>query len=741
MVDAVQRRELIVAGVALVGLVAAQLLLSMAIHGSNYYGVDGKMAQATVLATLNFGNPFDITSISMVQGVGSQMLPKNAWANPAFWPFAVLDKGVATDMSALVALACYASACYVMARCFDVPVVPSAIAAQLCIALFAPLLLIVYTPTNFCLTPGDAVVYAPYMVALGLLVRLQPGSRRDFVLITSAIVALVFYSVYSDPLFTMLAGFSWAVPFAVVVFGSLQRKTIVVRAAAVACCLGLLIITGAAEYLYTLSQYTARVQFAAVVDRTRDPAYVSAMTYSSNMKYFYLACIAGWLLGLMTLRDRARLLVIAGVVAFGALFLYSVIYLLLLNAVWVPPVPIYIEQCLFVLFITAAIAGAWGALRCGALFMSNLLSRHFHVGVRLTAARIGIIATVASLIAVAYIPAMVAQYAKKGAREKAEIFYLPWPDEPELIDFFSKRIGPTPGQPFRGSINFLAVDSDTGDTMTDLWSRGIPTVNEYSQLSTPQSLYFNHKLLKRDVRGHLNRLDMYWSNGQYSESYWKALQMFGVRFSAEHGKPLPSEYNPGFPLITMPYRPSSIGGGKPGFWYVYELPRPNVGDYSPTRVVTANTGAEIMAKVATPGFDFTQQAVLSAAIDKPLVQARDMHFSYVRGGLHVSGKSDGTSLVVLPQQFSNCLRPRDARARLVRANLMMTGMVFSGEIDTDILFDYGILSPSCRRMDLADMKRLDLRIDLRMKHLSGDRLFPDWDVAIDKLRTATKSIR
>jgi hypothetical protein len=40
----------------------------------------------------------------------------------------------------------------------------------------------------------------------------------------------------------------------------------------------------------------------------------------------------------------------------------------------------------------------------------------------------------------------------------------------------------------------------------------------------------------------------------------------------------------------------------------------------------------------------------------------------------------------------------------------MTGVIFSGTVDTDISFDYGIFSPGCRRGDLADIKQLVLKI-------------------------------
>jgi hypothetical protein len=75
-----------------------------------------------------------------------------------------------------------------------------------------------------------------------------------------------------------------------------------------------------------------------------------------------------------------------------------------------------------------------------------------------------------------------------------------------------------------------------------------------------------------------------------------------------------------------------------------------------------------------------------------------MRLSQIRGGFHLSGRSSDTSLVVLPLQFSNCLRGRDERVQVVGADFLMTGVIFSDQVDTDILFDYGILTPGCRRV-------------------------------------------
>lgn len=796
--------EFLVAGFALLVLLGAQWMLSAAIEGTNYYGVDGKMAQVTVLAVFEFGSRFEINNLNPIQGIGSQLLPMNVWTNPAYWPFAIVDKELATNVSALVALGIFATAAYVMARCFEVPVVPSAIAGQLCIVLFAPAVLMLQLPTVFCLTPGNAVVYAPYMICLGLLGRLEPGPWRSFVPMTGGIAALLFFSIFCDPLWTMISGISWSVAFAVIAFGSLRTKTILVRCAALACFLALIVASGVAEYFYTLSRYTARVQFAEVLDRERGPGLASALSYSPNMRYFYLACGLGWLLGLLGLRGRSRLFVVAGTVSWLFYVAYSVIYLLLLDAAWVLPIPVYVEQCLFPLFLTTAAAGYWGALRAVTAALPAILVgrgvaptavsfvaaprwlpasalaliQRMRIGAirrgmpKLTylivpvsrflsgtqppiatdirsetmllpsryiakSSRVGAIAIALQFVAAAVIPAYVAKFALKRAQPYAQMYHEGWPDEPELHGFFTNNIRQLAGQRFRGSVLFWQPDYPALLTMTSGWAGAIPTVNEYSQLVTPQALYFIHVLLKKDVRGNLNWFQPFFVNGTYTEAYWTALRMFGVRYFIGYSR-LPIAEDLGFPLTTLPHVRIAE---EPATWNIYELPHPNVGDYSPTEVVTAHSGAEIMAVLGNLGFDATRQAVLSASIAERLVPAREMRMSRIRGGLHVSGHSDGTSLIVLPQQFSNCLRARDERVRVVRANLMMTGVIFSGDLDTDIAFDYGIFTPACRQVDLADMKQLDLKINLRMPHLSGDRLFPDWNGIEAKLQAIAAAIK
>jgi hypothetical protein len=742
--DSLSRRtEFVIAAFAVVALLLGQWWLSIAIHGANAYGLDGKMAVSVSTAAFQYGGWFQPTNISPIEGVGSQMLPMNVWANPSLWPFAVFDKEAATDVSALVALGIFMTCCYIMTRCFDLPVVPSAIGAQLCVLLFAPAVLISVMPSAFCSTPANAVAFAPQFVAFGLLARLEPGSRCRIVLVTAGIFATLLYSFYVEPLWASVNGFGWAVAFAVVTLSPFRIKTILLRASALAFCGALFIVTGVAGYLATISQYTMRVQYPALVDRPRSFELVSALAESPNMQTFYLACAIGSLLGLLLLRGRPRVLAAAAVASFVAWFVYSTVYLLMLDSVWMPPIPRYLEHSLWVLYVTGALAGYWGLLQLVTQQIQRVaraVQRQYagtqpsepvsdgllgFAGLQSQPAR-GIPMVIASII-LAVVPAKAIDYALNHSSAYAEAYHLPWPKEPELMKFLSENVSTQVGQTLRGSI----ANQVNGYTSLNLWAAGMHTIDEYSQLVTPQAIYFIYMALKQNVAGTLNRFFPEANANSSWEKFINVMQLLGARYYLSI-----TAFKMGdIPLLLMLPRETPVPKGagwstESGEWYIYEWPHPNVGNYSPTEVVTAQSAAQMMEKFNASDFDPRRSVVLSTSLDETLAPAYDMRLSRIRGGFHISGRSKGTSLIVLPLQYSHCLQAADPAVRFVRADLLLTGMIFTHAVDTDITFGYGIFSPGCRRADLIDFKQLDMKIDLRMPHLKGGRTFVDWDGAV-----------
>jgi hypothetical protein len=683
---------------AFIALVVAEVVLVLALPSINYSSGDGKAAQAEILATLEFAQPFHITNLNPLQGPGSQMMPMNVWVNPAYWPFAFFAKELASDISGIIAFICYAAACYAMARCFDVPRVPSIIAAQFTVLIFAPVVLMLAFAPNFVSIPGLAVVYAPHLLAFGLLARLS-SERPQMWLIAGGLLGLLFYSLYCDPLWTAVSGLAWIVPFAVVTFSAGRRDIILVRCAVLGGCVVVLLLSGALEYVYSLSQYTARVQFPDLLERPRTLLFTSVLFRSKYAAYFYCWCVPGWALGIWLLRGRPRILVVAGVVsallllAYSAAFLYSAGY-------WWLPVPIYIEHTLFALFWTAAIAGYWGGLEALAARARGWKHATAFSSARATAV------TAIAMVAIAFvIPAVLIGKGLKY-KELPNYWHEPWPNEPELRTFLGNNIGLRADPRFRGSIFFYTFQFDEFLTLDSLWIDSIPTTNEYSQLVTPQAIYFVHELFKRNVAGDLNWFRPWVNTGEGSFStLFRAFRALGVRYVGGY-VPLRIRDMDDFPSVSFPRRSPFSSG----LWVIHEIPDVNVGNYSPTEITVAPSAAETIDALASPNFDFSRQAVLSTELRGRLVPARDMQLSVIRGGLHVSGRSDGTSLVVLPQEFSNCLRARDERVRLVRADLILTGVIFTESVDTDISLDFGIFSPGCRRADLADVKQLGLKV-------------------------------
>ena len=244
------------------------------------------------------------------------------------------------------------------------------------------------------------------------------------------------------------------------------QASVVVVAAAVA---GAVAAGGALAYLYALSGYTARVFFPAAIDRAHEPRFVSALAYSPNMKLFYLACFLGWLLGLVSLSGRPRLLVAAAMISFGCFVAYAIAFLVLANAPWSLPIPAYVEQGLFPLYLAAAVAGYWGALAktCSAA------SRFAAGGGFASLAPAGVpalrrlAALIASILTIAAVPAAAASYALTRAGAVDEPYLSRPPDEPELGKFFADRLGLALGQPFRGSVLFWSGASWDGMVETD----------------------------------------------------------------------------------------------------------------------------------------------------------------------------------------------------------------------------------------------------------------------------------
>ncbi|MEM7058113.1 MAG: hypothetical protein AAF557_11030 [Pseudomonadota bacterium] len=159
---------------------------------------------------------------------------------------------------------------------------------------------------------------------------------------------------------------------------------------------------------------------------------------------------------------------------------------------------------------------------------------------------------------------------------------------------------------------------------------------------------------------------------------------------------------PGTPLAT-----DQIGETR---HFTYAIDDPNLGSYSPTEIVPDKSAPEIITAIAAVDFDPKTTIFADLSTTASLVPAHLQKFEIGFDGLKIEAQSSATSILLLPIEFSSCLDLKtDADAQLVRANLVLTGLVFSADVSAVIRLRHGAYTnPSCRLEDRRQMQALDL---------------------------------
>ena len=190
----------------------------------------------------------------------------------------------------------------------------------------------------------------------------------------------------------------------------------------------------------------------------------------------------------------------------------------------------------------------------------------------------------------------------------------------------------------------------------------------------------------------------------------RLMEMLGVRFFMFH-QPLPKQ-----PGVTL--RGTEIISRRLTL-YLYELADPNVGNYSPTEQAVRSSAKEALDIIGNPTFDFRKSMLVRKRIPGTLVPAKASKVKIIGGRLDDEAESDGRSLIVLPFEYSHCLRVENKPGwtanppELVRVNLDQIGLLFERDIKANIKFLFDPFNSECRHRDLqdwADMKIKELGV-------------------------------
>ena len=549
------------------------------------------------------------------------------------------------------------------------------------------------------ISPHWADEIAIHAVAIALFSLALRGSLLRRVAAAIVLAAVAVWSLAAHPTFLILptpvaafmaVGILLAVPRAE---GRIKRAAIALAPLAVVLAAGGLI------YFFGIMTYTASAMFTAELNQTTPRiASLTSLIFQYRVHGWLGPALAG-LAAVGLLRDlcnsdtRGR----ARVALLGLIPLCAIIALFFLTSgSWTLPIPLYFEFVLWPIYaIYAAEVLVWVAHSFSSLFRANLR-------------RVAPAMVLVAILLLRFQP-IISRNDGFGHRpvpnnvttvlENSIALRSPGPFKGYAATFAGYG-GPS-GPPADWITQIIHDDKlvrATGTTMrmTYLWHHYIPTLEEYSPLTSPPFYAVTSRLLSRPPdRQTRNVLMLSYPN-------IPLLQSMGVRFVvSDEILAAPAAERASVSISdVLPIR-------------LYELADPNRGDYSPTSVVTVESAAGALAAMARPDFDFRHKVVLFESAPATLVSATRAILSVAADGYLMEAESPGTSLLLLPVQYSRCLESLDVvgkAPRLLRANLAQVAVVFEGSVRYRLRNAGGVVGHSwCRLEDTRDVVKFKIQ--------------------------------
>lgn len=297
----------------------------------------------------------------------------------------------------------------------------------------------------------------------------------------------------------------------------------------------------------------------------------------------------------------------------------------------------------------------------------------------------------------------------------------------KVVDLLQKEIGIGIGREFRGSALTMPTEYHKDLNPYGIWRRettftysrayfgndfggyglrdhNIPTLDQFSHNITPQFYIVTRELMSRVE---VDKFDRHFA--AVTRINERILALLGARFLvADYDLPV------GRQVLSWPLPEPGRGHMaalklQKSPMRVFEIEHPNVGNYSPTEVIVARSARSTIQYMADPSFDGRKSLITAdlPATEK-LVPASGARMVVQEGGVRLEATSSGTSALVLPVQFSNCWQiVSGTKARLLRANLLQLGVLFSGELKIELRQIFGPFGHSgCRIEDARDTEKL-----------------------------------
>jgi hypothetical protein len=735
-------------GAAIGYLSAFILVMIYALHTNSpclFFDWDG-MAWAVVMDYFEqFSKSFTITMVDPLQGMFDVYYHSYRGALPQVLVMKALGVGVNKTVSHAFYDAALTLSVYVVGRAVGFARRVSLLGAFLLAALTLPLSSDAgYLDSIFALNPNYAYVVAISTVVVALLWKIDGQSWTKTSVLSVAIFLLLLSVAWSFIFYFSMLCMAVMVMALASLFAERERSALYAKLAAGSAIVAALIVAGIPNYLYDLGSSIAQQHFAelngpAVPDLSFPPIgpilafwIPHILVNQGPTQWIMTAGIFGAVVAALTATSR-RLRVFAW--GYLVLVVFHVIsYIVgwnywpwLTGQVFKGPTLyrlVHFISPFGILFVALVVIGTAQLMLAGVMIAARLLW-YLPSGAKVPlndsrsmVASHRIAGHLVLLAALSVSAALAATNNPGPAQKRCTRPYFSPLERNAIIDYLVPRVALDLGKTFNGSVatftgvhkpeNYVWVDNVTADYYVwyrigndmrtiGLWQYRIPTLYQANIATTSQYFLTVAEFLSQPTD---LQTRTFFGITRPDE---KMMSLWGVRFVITD-RPLSF----GTQRLDVPVEPAS-----PPLYSspirLYEVAEPNLGNYSPTEIVTASDAKETLAVMKRPDFDGKRMVVTDADLRGSFIPARDASMTLIDGGLALSALSDGEAILVLPVQYSHCWVSSDANVTFFRANMMQLGVRFSGRLSATIEYRFGPFWHSrCRLEDGRDVERLKM---------------------------------
>jgi hypothetical protein len=665
-----------------------------------FYRYDGVFILTMVTAQKKWMAPGIDFSLNFLEGLGDIWIPTITSLIPGFLLGGLLDNDHWMPVIACFVFAMeFFLSTLIFGWCAGAGRVTS-LAAALIGALFTlPFVIPTLAAWRIWGNPHFMTAIATTTLTLCAFLTIGRTRMRTDVALVTAILVLQSYLIVSQPVRAAIAAVMLAFFGTAAMLGAEgkdeRRRKLIAAGLIVA-----ILASAFGGYLFGLFYYARTTFFwndvaSFPVDWTQQSFLISESRVAGP--YIWGACLAGAALSAWREHGRLRLLALTFLL-FVAVQQAIFLPLQLANATWSGPPTAYIDMFalpFYALFGAYLLIGSW--------------AQSFE---RTRWAMLALVIVPWGSVLALYKPYSVLLFHQQNP------FLWP-PHHTPITQQLQNEIGLTDGSPFRGRVaNIAGTERDpqyswlplisqhyydavvalyTGNDHRNfgLWYFGIPTLIADNQFSSPFFHVINSRLLSNSTQKHVRQLTT------ITRFEPRIFAMLGVRFVIT-SRAL-AGLTPSSSYVVVPEHPD--------IWslFLYELSDAKTAGYwavRPTKVETTRQAMLWMIDSAS-----TADSTVYEPLQTSLVAGTASQLRVFRDHLVVEAESPGTSLLVLPVEFSHCfdVRFRESdQARFLRANINQGALLFSGHLRAELQYRYAPWHFGCRLRDIEDARRLKL---------------------------------